>query len=109
MTCANEIVIGNHVTISARALITDIHHSYEEIDVPALSQKLETSPVAIGDNSWIGVNVAILPGVKIGRNVVVGANSVVTGDLPDNCVAAGNPARVIKRYDRIKNKWVRVL
>ena len=109
MTCANEIVIGNYVTISARVLITDINHSYQEIDVPSLCQKLETKPVAIGDNSWIGMNAVIVPGVKIGKNVVVGASAVVTKDVPDDCVVVGNPAKIIKRYDRTKNIWVKVL
>lgn len=53
-------------------------------------------PVTIGDNVWIGGNVCILPGVTVGRNVVIGAGSVVTGDLPDNVIAAGNPCRIIR-------------
>jgi acetyltransferase-like isoleucine patch superfamily enzyme len=54
-------------------------------------------PVSIGDGSWLGHGTVVLPGVTIGRHVVVGANSVVTSDLPDNCVAAGVPARVIRQ------------
>lgn len=53
-------------------------------------------PVTIGDNVWLGGNVVVVPGVTIGNNVVVGAGSVVTKDLPDNALAAGNPARVIR-------------
>jgi maltose O-acetyltransferase len=53
-------------------------------------------PVTIGDNVWIGGNTTILPGVTIGSNVTIGAGSVVVKDIPDNCVAVGNPARVIK-------------
>ena len=54
-------------------------------------------PVTIGDNVWIGGRAIINPGVTIGNNVVIGSGSVVTHDVPDNCVAAGNPARIIKR------------
>ena len=54
-------------------------------------------PVTIGDSVWIGGSATILPGVTIGDNVVIGAGSVVTRDIPSNCVAAGNPARVIKQ------------
>ena len=54
------------------------------------------APVVIGDGSWLGTNAVVLPGVTIGRHVAVGAGSVVTGDLPDNSVAAGVPARIIK-------------
>ena len=53
--------------------------------------------ITIGDNVWIGGNVCVLPGVKIGDNVVIGAGSVVTKDLPDNVIAAGNPCRVIRK------------
>jgi acetyltransferase-like isoleucine patch superfamily enzyme len=54
--------------------------------------------VTIGAASWLGHGAIVLPGSTIGRHVVVGAGSVVTGDLPDFCVAVGNPARVIRRY-----------
>ena len=58
-----------------------------------------TKPITIGDHVYIGVNVTIMPGVTIGNNVVVGACSVITKDVPDNCVVAGNPARVIRDID----------
>jgi acetyltransferase-like isoleucine patch superfamily enzyme len=54
--------------------------------------------VHIGSGSWLGHGTVVLPGASIGRNVAVGAGSVVTGELPDYCVAVGNPARVIRRY-----------
>jgi maltose O-acetyltransferase len=54
------------------------------------------APIRIGDNSWLSGNVSVLPGITLGRNCVVGAGSVVTRDLPDNVVAAGNPCRVIR-------------
>lgn len=107
MTCGSKIIIGDNVTISARVLITDINHSYQEIDLPSADQKLETRPVIIGNNSLIGINAAIMPGVKIGKNVVVGANAVVTSDVPDDCIVAGIPAKIIKRYDRIQNTWIK--
>ncbi len=108
MTCASSIIIGDNVTVSARVLITDINHSYQEIDLPSANQKLETRPVIIGSNSLIGINAAIMPGVKLGKNVVVGANAVVTSDVPDDCIVAGIPAKIIKRYDRTQNTWIKV-
>jgi acetyltransferase-like isoleucine patch superfamily enzyme len=63
-------------------------------------------PVSIGDGSWLGHGTVVLPGARIGRHVAVGANSVVSGELPDRCVAAGNPAKVIRRY-RDGEGWVR--
>ena len=56
--------------------------------------------ITIGDNVWIGGNVCVLPGVKIGDNVVIGAGSVVTKDLPDNVIAVGNPCRVIRKITK---------
>ena len=61
----------------------------------------------IGDNVWVGDNVTILPNVHIGNGCVVGSNSVVTKDIPDNCIAVGIPAKVIKKYDFEKKKWVK--
>ena len=56
-------------------------------------------PISVGNNVWFGGNVVVLPNVKIGSNVVIGAGSVVTKDIPDNCVAYGNPCKVIKNLD----------
>ena len=62
--------------------------------------------MSIGAGSWLGHGVVVVPGARIGRHVVVAANSVVTGELPDNRVAAGHPARVIRRYVEGEG-WVR--
>jgi len=63
--------------------------------------------VRIGAGSWLGHGVVVLPGADIGKHVVVGANSVVTGVIPDNCVAVGAPARVIRRFDDVEG-WIDV-
>jgi len=63
-------------------------------------------PVRIGAGSWLGTGVVVLPGSTIGKHVVVGAGAVVAGDLPDNSVAVGNPARVVRRYEN--GEWVSV-
>ena len=60
--------------------------------------------VEIGENSWIGENVCVI-GCKIGRNSIIGANSVVTKDIPSYCVAVGSPARIVKRFDLGLNLW----
>ncbi len=91
------IRIGNDVWTGHHVYITDQNHGYEALDVPIGRQLMPERPVTIGDGSWLGHGTVVLPGASIGRHVVVGANSVVTGDLPDNCVAAGAPARVIRR------------
>ena len=83
-------------------------HNYEDIQEPIMNQGGYKKPVIIGDGSWIGINTTILQGSTIGRNSVVGAGSVVKGKFPDYSVIAGNPARIIKRFDKDINKWIRV-
>ena len=61
--------------------------------------------VSIGDNCWLGGNTIVCPGVKIGNNVVIGAGSVVTKDIPDWSIAAGNPCRVIRYFDTDRERW----
>lgn len=92
-----EIVVGDDVWTGHHVYITDQNHGYDDLDLPISRQVMPERPVSIGSGSWLGHGTVVLPGSRIGRHVVVGANSVVTGDLPDNCVAAGVPARVIKK------------
>jgi len=93
-----SIDIGNDVWTGHHVYITDQSHGYEDVSLPISLQSQPESPVVIGDGSWLGHGVVVLPGAKIGKHVAVGANSVVTGDLPDFCVAVGAPARVIRQY-----------
>jgi len=108
LTCANRITIGSNTAIAANVTITDIHHPYTNIDVPIERQNLEVKEVEIGEECKIYNNTVILPGVHIGRHVTIGANSVVTHDIPDYSVAVGTPAKVIKRYDFEKKNWVNI-
>jgi acetyltransferase-like isoleucine patch superfamily enzyme len=93
-----RIVIGDDVFTGHHVYITDANHGYEDTGLAIGRQFAESRPVSIGDGSWLGTGSVVLPGVTIGRHVVVGASSVVTDDLPDFSVAVGNPARVIRRY-----------
>jgi lipopolysaccharide O-acetyltransferase len=108
------IEIGNRVLIASRVFITDHNHgSYtgEAQDSPLsppATRKLSFAPVRIEDDVWIGENVSVLPGVTIGRGAVIGTGSVVTRDVPAFCIAAGVPARVIKRWDPDTNRWERL-
>jgi len=95
-----EIRIGDDVWTGHHVYITDQNHGYENLDLPISHQVMPERPVSIGDGSWLGHGSVVLPGAVIGRHVVVGANSVVTGTIPDNCVAVGVPARVIKSLRR---------
>ncbi len=101
-----EIEIGKNVLTADKVFISDNQHDYRQTNIPILSQGIIQLPkVTIGDGSWIGENVCIM-GASIGRNCVIGANSVVTRDIPDYCVAVGSPAKVIKKYDFSINEWL---
>ncbi len=91
-----EIVIGDDVFFGPNVYVTDQNHGVDDLRVPIGRQTAGERPVRIGDGSWLGANVVVLPGVTIGRHVAVGAGSIVTADLPDNAVAVGNPARVVR-------------
>ena len=93
-----SIEIGNDVWTGHHVYITDQNHGYEDVDRPISQQTQPERPVRIGDGSWLGHGTIVLPGVTIGKHVVVGANSVVTSDIPDNSVAVGAPARVIRSH-----------
>ncbi len=103
----HQIEIGASVLIADRFFVADNAHEFVDPAVPIRDQKLrKLAPVSIGDGSWIGENVCVI-GASIGRQCVIGANSVVTRDLPDHCVAAGSPAIVLKRYCADTQQWRR--
>jgi serine acetyltransferase len=93
-----SIEIGDDVTFGPYVYVTDQNHVYADADTPIGRQWPSEDPVVIGSGSWLGANVIVLPGSHIGRNVAVAAGSVVRGCLPDHCVAAGAPAKVVRRY-----------
>jgi maltose O-acetyltransferase len=100
------ITIGSNVAIARNCTILTSNHIYEG-DLLPWSEESSLRPVAIGDNVWIGINVLILPGVRIGEGAIVAAGSVVSKDVPPCAIVGGNPASVIKmrdrdRYDRLK-------
>lgn len=103
ITCINRIVIGNNLLTGSHVLISDNDHGtsdYKMLDIPPFDRPLVSKgETVIGNNVWIGENACILSGVHIGDNVIIGANSVVTKDIPTNCMAAGIPAKVIKTIE----------
>jgi len=92
-----EIVIGDDVWTGHHVYITDQNHDYADLERPISEQTQPERPVHVGDESWLGHGTVVLPGARIGRHVTIGANSVVTGEIPDYSVAIGAPARVLKR------------
>jgi acetyltransferase-like isoleucine patch superfamily enzyme len=108
--CGSSIEIQDGATITGNCAIVDVEHPYEDVDDPTrIGERLRTrgNHVVIGQGAFIGFNSIVLPNVTVGRNAVVGAHSVVTRDVPDYCVVAGNPARIIKRYNFETRSWDR--
>lgn len=103
----NRIEIGESVLMSPRVFITSSNHRYTDVETPIMNQGYTSNgDVRIGDGCWLGIGCCILSGVSIGKNSVIGANSVVTRDIPEYAIATGIPAKVIKKYDKDKGKWI---
>lgn len=110
-----SVSIGDNVLIASKVFITDIlHGSYKGCEsdsnpnTPPVNRELSSLPVRIDDNVWIGEFVSILPGCTIGKGSIIGSNTVVTKDIPPYSIAAGNPARVIKKYNFTVNRWEKI-
>lgn len=97
IAAAESIIIENDVVCSARVTITDIAHRTDNLSISVLDQDLITKPVRICEGAFVGINATILAGVRIGKHSIVGANSVVTKDVPDYATVAGAPAREIHK------------
>jgi lipopolysaccharide O-acetyltransferase len=109
-----EVFIGDNVLIASKVFISDISHgSYKGNDfdsdpmIEPQKRELASSPIHIEESVWIGELVSILPGVIVGKSAIIGANSVVTKDIPAYCIAAGNPATIIKKYNFDTKRWER--
>jgi len=98
-TAHESITIGDDVWFGQDVFVSDASHGYQNPEAPIGTQLGKHEPVAIGSGSWIGHGVVILPGTTIGRQVVVGAGSVVRGTIPDHTVVAGVPAKVVRRLE----------
>jgi abequosyltransferase len=105
---AISIIIEDYVMVATNVFIVDCSHKYSDINIPYNLQGFDLfKEVVIGKGSWIGQNVVITQGVKIGQQCIIGANSVVTKSIPDKCIAVGSPAKVIKVWDDALETWVK--
>lgn len=102
-----SIILHKEVLTADKVYISDNLHGFTDINLPIKKQPIvQKKTVEIGEGSWLGENVCVI-GASIGKHCVIGANSVVTHDIPDYSVAVGAPAKVIKRYESRKKEWVK--
>lgn len=103
-----SVIFHKNVLTADKVYVSDNLHGYEDVNTPIHKQPIiQNGTVEIGEGSWLGENVCVL-GANIGKHCVIGANSVVTKDIPDYSIAVGAPARVIKRYCFDKKEWIKV-
>ncbi|HFI0229270.1 TPA: DapH/DapD/GlmU-related protein [Streptococcus suis] len=114
ISSCSEIKIGDHCLFASNILVTDNEHgnytmrNQDSPGTPPDERPIKTTPVHIDDNCWIGENTVILPGTRIGKGSIIGANSVVKGEYPDFSMIVGAPAKVVKQYSFETQQWERV-
>jgi acetyltransferase-like isoleucine patch superfamily enzyme len=90
------VTIGDSVLIAPQVKILAVNHNYTDLTRPVMEQGITGRGITIEDGAWVGAGAAVLDGVRVGRGAVIGANAVVTRDVPAHCVAVGIPARVVR-------------
>ena len=112
---SNSVVIGDNVLFASRVFIGDSNHGrYSGIDqtdpmIPPNDRPLDSGKIQIGENVWVGNGVSIVGNIKIGSGTIIGANSVVTGDLDTNSIYVGAPAKKIKQWNPENKQWERIV
>jgi acetyltransferase-like isoleucine patch superfamily enzyme len=100
VACQNEVTIGDHVMFANGCFVSDASHRFDDPETPVTWQGFTTKgPTRIGSNCWFGLGCVVTTGVTVGERCVIGANSVVTRDLPPRTICAGAPAKVIREID----------
>ncbi|MHB2252801.1 DapH/DapD/GlmU-related protein [Corynebacterium aurimucosum] len=101
-----NVTIGNHVMIGPNCSLITVGHPVNDHEMRAEGWEI-AKPISIGDNTWFGANVTVLPGVTIGEDCVVGANTLITTDIPDKSLVLGQPGRVVRKLEDNEDRWER--
>ena len=107
-TLIGPVKIGNDVRLAQNVVMSGLNHDYEDVSLPISQQGVNTAPIVIEDETWIGSNAMVVAGVTVGKHCVIAGGSVVTKNVPAYSVVAGNPARVLKQYNKESKTWERV-
>lgn len=108
-TLIGPVKIGNDVRLAQNVVMSGLNHDYEDVSLPISQQGVSTAPIVIEDETWIGSNAMVVAGVTVGKHCVIAGGSIVTKDIPPYSVVAGNPARVLKQYNKTSKTWERVV
>jgi len=115
ITAMSGVTIGDNVLMASKIFISDCTHGSYSGDINdshpdnvPIDRPLSTRPILIEDNVWLGEFVSVLPGVTIGKGTIVGANSVVSKDLPKYVIAVGSPAKPIKKFNFSTQRWEKI-
>jgi acetyltransferase-like isoleucine patch superfamily enzyme len=108
-TIIGPVKIGNDIMLAQNIVISGLNHNYENIYQPISTQGVSTSQIIIEDETWIGANSVIVAGVTIGKHCVIAGGSVVTKSVPPYSIVAGNPAKILKKYNFETEKWEKII
>ena len=103
------VTIGNDIMFAQHIVVSGLNHGYQDINIPISLQAVETKPIIIEDEVWIGANAVITAGVTIGKHSVVAGGSVVTKSVPPFSVVGGNPAKVLRQYNDVTKTWEKAI
>lgn len=104
-TIIGPVTIEDDVILAQNVALSGLNHHYEDIDTPIHLQPVSTKQITVKRGAWIGANAVVVAGITIGKNSVVAGGSVVTKDVPDHTIVAGNPARILKQYNNKTQQW----
>lgn len=107
-TIIGPVEIGNQVILAQNVVLSGLNHKYQDVEQPIRTQGVDTLPIIIEDECWIGANSVLTAGVRIGKHSIVAGGSVVTKSVPPYSIVGGNPARLLKQYDFDKKEWVKI-
>ncbi len=102
------VSIGDDVMFAQNVVLSGLNHGYEDINLPPSLQKVETKPIKIEDQVWVGANAVITAGVTVGKHSIVAAGCVVVKDVPPYAIVGGNPGRILKQYNHETKIWERI-